>query len=254
MGKIVAITGSAGSGKDSLANIVIKNSKEKWVKLSFASHLKDVVALLFGFDRAMLEGDTVEHRVLRETPDKFWSEKMGKDFTPRQALQIVGTDLLRNQLHQNIWVDCLEQKMQNMDCNILITDCRFKNEIEMLKKMDATFVRMEFEEKPNYWQPALFYNYAYGTPLVLNDWITLQPFAEELEKKFEYGSIDKNVLLMLANSTIITNKLINVHISEWDWIGYDRPDYTFIHQDTIEDLEREVIGSDFWSWIHDKKE
>lgn len=254
MGKIVAITGSAGSGKDSLANIVINNSKEKWVKLSFASHLKDVVALLFGFDRAMLEGDTPEHRALREQPDKFWSKKMGKDFTPRQALQKIGTDLLRNQLYQNIWVDSLEQKLKNIDCNVLITDCRFKNEIEMLKNLNATFVRMEFEEKPDYWLPALFYNYAHGSSLVLNDWTILQPFADELAKKFEYGFVDKNGLLIMANSTIVTNKLMNVHISEWDWIGYDRPEYTFIHQDSIDALEREVIGSDFWRWINEEKE
>ena len=46
MKKIIAITGSAGSGKDSFANIVIDNSKEKWIKMPVASHLKDVALIV----------------------------------------------------------------------------------------------------------------------------------------------------------------------------------------------------------------
>lgn len=228
MKKIIAITGSAGAGKDSFADIVINNSKEQWVKISFASHLKDVAALLFGFDRAMLEGDTVEHRAMREQPDEFWSKKMGKDFTPRQALQILGTDLLRNQLHQNIWVDCLEKKLANIDCNVLITDCRFKNEIDMLKKLNATFVRMEFKDKPEYWAVALLNNMDYGMPYVNFDDI------------YFYEYISKNI-----NDSNIENYK-KQHISEVDWIGYDRPDYIFQHQNSLEELKEEILNSKFW--------
>lgn len=108
--KIIGICGLAGSGKDTIGDIIVGNISN-WEKMSFASHLKDVTSLLFGFDRKMLAGETPEDRLIREQPDKFWSNKMSKDFTPRYALQFLGTNLLRNQLHQNIWVDCLEKKL-----------------------------------------------------------------------------------------------------------------------------------------------
>lgn len=237
MKKIIAITGSAGAGKDSFADIVINNSKEKWIKLSFASHLKDVAALLFGFDRAMLEGDTVEHRTLREQPDEFWSEKMGKDFTPRQALQILGTDLLRNQLHKNIWVDCLEKKLANIDCNVLITDCRFKNEINMLKNLNATFVRMEFKDKPEYWAVALNANKYWGH------------HRQDLEIFVPYVEMDKKYWEEHKSECTNENNIENYkmqHISEVDWIGYDRPDYIFLHQNSLEELKEEILNSEFW--------
>ena len=137
MKKIIGITGSAGSGKDTIGDILV-NNLPNWEKVSFANHLKDVTSLLFGFDRKMLAGETPEDRAIREQPDKFWSEKMGKDFTPRFALQYLGTNLLRNQLHQNIWVDCLERKIMESDKNIVITDVRFPNEIDMIRNVGLT--------------------------------------------------------------------------------------------------------------------
>ena len=241
MKKIIAITGSAGSGKDSFANIVIKNSKEKWVKMPVASHLKDVAALLFGFDRAMLEGDTIEHRAIREQPDEFWSKKMGKDFTPRQALQILGTDLLRNQLHQNIWVDCLEKKLQTIDCNVLITDCRFRNEIDMLKNLNADFVRMEFPNKSDYWAVALNANkYQDGINHRTDFFVPyIESDKEYLEEHKSECSNEKNIASY--------NKQ---HMSEVNWIGYDRPDYIFLHQNTLDELKDEILHSRFWNKIN----
>ena len=132
--KIIGICGLAGSGKDTIGDIIVGNISN-WEKMSFASHLKDVTSLLFGFDRKMLAGETPEDRLIREQPDKFWSNKMSKDFTPRYALQFLGTNLLRNQLHQNIWVDCLERKIMETDKNVVITDVRFPNEIDMIRNI-----------------------------------------------------------------------------------------------------------------------
>ena len=46
-------------------------------------------------------------------------------------LQRFGTDVIRCHLHKNIWVDSLERKIVNSSKNIIITDCRFKNELDM---------------------------------------------------------------------------------------------------------------------------
>ena len=223
MKKIIALTGQAGAGKDTLAKLVIdyaplaEDGSNCWVKMSFASHLKDVVSLLFGMDRTMLEGVTPEDREKREQPDKFWSAKMGKSFTPRYALQYLGTNLLRNQLHENIWVDCLEKKIDECDSNILVTDVRFKNEIAMLRRKGAMFVRMEFEKKPYYWDVVYKNN-------------LFEPLSDQEKRKLEE-----------IKDT--------VHSSETDWIGIDNPSYIFMHRNNIELLKEDLINSDLWKWI-----
>ena len=203
MKKIIGITGSAGSGKDTIGDILVSNLPN-WKKLSFAGHLKDVTALLFGFDRKMLAGETPEDREVREQPDQYWSEKMGKDFTPRFALQFLGTNLLRNQLHQNIWVDCLEKQITQASENIIITDVRFPNEIDMIKSIGGEIWRVERGVLPQWWETAIYYN--------------TQP-----------------------NSLKIPSDFDGVHESEWKWVGYDRPNHIFKNDGTIEDLKQEVL-------------
>ena len=203
MKKIIGICGLAGSGKDTIGDALV-NNLPNWEKVSFASHLKDVTALLFGFDRKMLAGETPEDRAIREQPDKFWSEKMGKDFTPRYALQYLGTNLLRNQLHQNIWVDCLERKILESDKNVVITDVRFPNEINMIRNIGGEIWRVERGVLPQWWETALYYN--------------TQPNTLEIPSEFN-----------------------GVHESEWRWVGYDRPDHIFKNDGTIEDLEKKVL-------------
>jgi len=99
---IIGLVGFIGSGKDTVASRFISYG---CIKDSFAAPLKDACAAIFGWPRALLEGDTVESREFRETPDMFWARKLGIDnFTPRLALQLVGTDVLRNHFHQDIWL------------------------------------------------------------------------------------------------------------------------------------------------------
>ena len=206
--KIIGICGSAGAGKDTVGDILV-NNLPNWEKMSFASHLKDVTSLLFGFDRKMLAGETSEDRTIREQPDKFWSEKMGNDFTPRYALQYLGTNLLRNQLHQNIWVDCLERKIMESDKNVVITDVRFPNEIDMIRNIGGEIWRVERGEKPEWYK--------------------------EIESFDFYDDSD-------AIEVDDVPGLHQIHESEWKWIGYDKPKYIIKNDDTLEDLKNKVLG------------
>jgi hypothetical protein len=193
MRKIIAITGLKGSGKDTTADYIIKQYPN-WEKDSFAGTLKDAVSVIFGWDRKMLAGETPEDREIRETRDEYWSEKFGYEITPRIILQQLGTDCLRNHLHKNIWVDSLEKKIRNTTKNIIITDCRFKNELDMLRSLGATIVRVERDTLPEWFE--------------------------------KVGELN----IEGYNSTGIVNiipEVKNIHISEWDWIGYDKPDFIF---------------------------
>ena len=56
----------------------------------------------------MLVGDTVDSRDFRETPDLYWTRKLNIDNFTRLALQLIGTEIMRNHFNQNIWLDSLE--------------------------------------------------------------------------------------------------------------------------------------------------
>lgn len=135
--KIIVIQGFIGSGKDTLADILL--NKYKGVKLSFASTLKDIVSIIFNWNRNLLEGSTKESREWREQVDEWWSKRLNiPNLTPRWVLQHLGTDVFRNKFHNDIWIASLENKIQNLSKDlemIVITDCRFSNEIECLRTM-----------------------------------------------------------------------------------------------------------------------
>ena len=58
---IVGICGLIGSGKDTIADHLVKD--HNFVKISFADKLKDTVATLFDWDRTLLDGKTEQSRL-----------------------------------------------------------------------------------------------------------------------------------------------------------------------------------------------
>ena len=150
---IIGLCGAQGSGKDTVANILI--TEYGFVKLTFASTLKDVVAILFSWPRDLLEGLTEESRLWRETVDDFWSAKLSiSSFTPRKALQMIGTDLFRIHFNNDIWINIIENKIgamlkNNPNTNIVISDCRFANEFTLIKQFPDSHIIMILREKNN---------------------------------------------------------------------------------------------------------
>jgi hypothetical protein len=148
---IIGLCGAQGSGKDTVANILI--TEYGFVKLTFASTLKDVVAILFSWPRDLLEGLTEESRLWRETVDDFWSEKLSiPSFTPRKALQMIGTDLFRIHFNNDIWINIVENKIgatlkNNPNTNIVISDCRFANEFSIIKQFPDSHIITILREK-----------------------------------------------------------------------------------------------------------
>lgn len=144
---IIGICGFQGVGKDTFSNYLVDNFGFK--KFSFAAATKDILAIMFGWDRSLLEGDTIESRTFRETLDPWWSEKLSiPNLTPRKILQMVGTDLFRKHFDDEIWVHIVEKKIiellkKNSSEKIIVSDCRFPNEIDMLKKLDGKIIHIQ---------------------------------------------------------------------------------------------------------------
>jgi hypothetical protein len=127
---IISITGKIGSGKDTIADIIMQYTPyHDWEIKKFAGKLKDIAEILSGVPKINFEDQ------------EFKKQDMGPEWgmTYRDLLQRLGTEAMRNGLHENVWVNALfadyhfnieeDEQMPNW----LITDCRFPNELEAVK-------------------------------------------------------------------------------------------------------------------------
>ena len=140
---IIGICGFKSSGKDTIGDYLVKEYDFK--KVSFASTLKDIISIMFGWSRDKLEGITKEDREWREQIDPWWSETLKMPLlSPRYVMQYFGTDLFRNHFHSDIWVKIIENKLNKYvkEDNIVITDCRFNNEINMILQLGGNIIHV----------------------------------------------------------------------------------------------------------------
>ena len=153
---ILGVTGLIGSGKDTVADYLCTFHGFK--RVSFAASLKDAVSAVFGWDRELLEGSTKTSREWREQTDIWWSTRLQMDITPRWVLQYWGTEVLRNNFHKDIWVASVENKLRQSKDNIVITDCRFVNEVNAIKNAGGTTMRVVRGKQPEWYDAAVSYN------------------------------------------------------------------------------------------------
>jgi hypothetical protein len=198
----VGILGFIGSGKGTVGDIL---SDIGFAKISFASHLKDVTSVMFGWDRNLLEGDTDESREFREEMDPFWSEKLDRKFTPRLALQLMGTEVGRNVFGENIWIHSLENKIKDVSKHYVVTDVRFQNEIDWIRKQKGILIEIRRGKLP------LWYN-----------------VASEANNGCQHS--------------ISIMKDVEVHESEWKWINKQNVDHVVRNDGTLEDLRENMIS------------
>ena len=203
---IIGVTGLIGSGKDTIADYLCTFHGFK--RMSYAASLKDAVAAVFGWNREYLEGSTKTSRAWREHRDEWWSNRLGMDITPRWVLQYWGTEVCRNNFHTDIWVASVENKLRQTDENIVITDCRFANEVKALKNVGAVTMRVSRGERPVWYSAAVDYNN--------------EPEGSEQRLK---------AMVELGN--------YSVHASEYSSIGL-LYDYYIDNNGTIDDLHKQV--------------
>lgn len=195
---ILGITGLIGSGKDTVADYLIRFHGFK--KLSYAEPLKDAVAAIFGWDREMLEGTTASSRQWREEVDEWWAKRLdAPHLTPRWVLQQWGTEVCRKNFHNDIWVAATENNLRKINDNVVITDCRFSNEVDAIRKAGGKVIRVVRGKNPNW------YSYAEDYTLTQNP--------QSLAMLMDY----------------------NVHASEYSSVGL-KYDFVIDNNGTVDDL------------------
>lgn len=175
---IIVFSGKKFSGKDTAAEALVRHYKFK--RIGLADKLKDICSEVFTISRVDMDDPnkkeclfekkitiSVEniHKLLQRVHEdgfEFNYEEIfgrvcknfhGKILTSiRDMLQIIGTDIYRNFIKDDIWLEYIKKKLTHQD-DIVITDARFKNERDYLKNIGAILVFVErtgFENKSSH--------------------------------------------------------------------------------------------------------
>jgi len=157
---IIGILGKAGSGKDTVADILVKN--HGFVKIAFADPIKRFCMDVFDFSEEQMWGAS-EFR--SEIDERY-------GITPRLLLQRVGTEGVRS-CYEDAWVEYAIRKaklvlsdpkyrydkvkgvyeapidsvmtglpLDEAPKGVVISDCRFENEVQLLKDAGGTLVKI----------------------------------------------------------------------------------------------------------------
>lgn len=129
--RLVGLVGKAGSGKDTLADEI---AVDGWEKVAFADSLKHLCMDYLG-----LSHDDVytQEGKMRENP--VWG------MTNRAILQKVGTEAMRNGFDKDVWVKILGIRIRKMLAEgrkVIVTDCRFDNECQLVEDMGGIVVEV----------------------------------------------------------------------------------------------------------------
>jgi len=156
---VLLLSGKKCVGKDTFSNIICRTSKRSnipFYRLALADELKEqLIEITAGLVRRLPNvGGIPDYFLkpeLKEVPicDLTFRDS-GKAFTARNLMQWYG-QVIKATFDELIWVNLLLQHWVFQDinkCNIVITDCRFKYELEELKnnlqdKFDVITVRIK---------------------------------------------------------------------------------------------------------------
>ena len=186
---IIGVCGLIGAGKDTTADYLV--NIHQFRRESFANTLKDAVSSIFGWDRELLEGRTKHSRAWREQVDPWWASRLNMpNLTPRWVLQYWGTEVVRRGFHDDTWIASLENKLRTTTDDVVISDCRFPNEIAAIQRAGGSVIRVARGPDPEWY-----------------------PFAEAVNRGPE-----RNLEWAVAKTQLAK---FNIHASETAWIGTD---------------------------------
>lgn len=120
---IIGLSGYARSGKDTVAELLVLNYEFK--RMAFADGIRDA---LIALNPILHDG----YRLNEIVKMYGWEVAKSKDEV-RRLLQVMGTEVGRKLIHEDVWVWRLFNTIGD-DERIVIPDVRFPNEARMIKE------------------------------------------------------------------------------------------------------------------------
>jgi hypothetical protein len=162
-GLILGVSGLAGAGKDTTADILVHD--HDFTKVSLADPLKQIARKVYAFTDEQLWGPSQ----FRNAEDKRYPRADGSFLSPREALQLLGTEWGRR-CYPNTWIDLCIRTAQELLTDggvelhytqqlglvkrtggrgrmrsvlgVAVPDVRFKNEMAAIKEAGGLVLRI----------------------------------------------------------------------------------------------------------------
>lgn len=140
MAVIIGLSGYAQAGKDTLGAILV--AQHGFRRVAFADKLRAMALALDPIVGAAMFGETFR---LSDLIDQGGWEEAKRSPEVRRLLQRLGTEAGRDILGNDIWVNAaLDQvNLDDPSERIVITDCRFLNEAQAIRRTGGYVVRIE---------------------------------------------------------------------------------------------------------------
>lgn len=121
MCRLIGFAGAKRAGKDVLAAHFVEH--HGYTKYALAGPLKDLCKQLFNFTDAQME----------ETSKDITDARFGK--SPREILQIVGTDCIRNISPDHFVKQLATVVTEHPEAKYVVSDVRFQNEVDAIRAL-----------------------------------------------------------------------------------------------------------------------
>ena len=128
---IIGLIGKKSSGKDTLADYLVQ--QHGFVKYAFSDPIKEACKAIF-----LLTDEQLHSVAKKEEVDPRW------ELSPRQMFQFLGTDMIRKQIDEGFWIRHFRYWYgENKGKNIVVSDCRFQNEVDVILEVGGSVVKLE---------------------------------------------------------------------------------------------------------------
>ena len=133
---IIGLTGVAGSGKDTVGYYLAEQFG--FETMALADPLRMGLMAMLGIDESVLND-----RQKKEEPIEWLG------VSPRRLLQTLGTEWGRDMIRKDLWIRLARRRLEVVLSRwrtipgVVITDCRFDDEAEMVRGMGGTVIHLQ---------------------------------------------------------------------------------------------------------------
>ena len=139
---ILALSGKARSGKDTVANYL--HNKYHFTVLHFSDALYEECGKLYKFIKIKNDKTVLLHTNMEiDRPDFLTDELITKGMTTKNPLLLQWWGTVRREyFSSNYWIDIVKSKLKYITTNVVIADVRLLNEYEFMKLVGAKTIRI----------------------------------------------------------------------------------------------------------------